>query len=47
MKSIAERIAAELNVRVPQVDAAIALLDEQGHGSVHRPLSQGSHRRAR
>ena len=27
MKSIAERIAAELNVRVPQVDAAIALLD--------------------
>jgi uncharacterized protein len=27
MKSIAERIAAELNVRVPQVDTAIALLD--------------------
>ena len=27
MKSIAERIAAELNVRVPQVDATIALLD--------------------
>jgi uncharacterized protein len=27
MKSIAERIAAELNVRVPQVDAAITLLD--------------------
>ena len=27
MKSIAERIAAELNVRVPQVDAAIGLLD--------------------
>jgi uncharacterized protein len=27
MKSIAERIAAELNVRVPQVDTTIALLD--------------------
>ena len=27
MKSIAERIAAELNVRVPQVDATITLLD--------------------
>src|SRR3984957_7950382 len=27
MKSIAERIAAELNVRVPQVDSTIALLD--------------------
>ena len=27
MKSIAERIAAELNVRVTQVDATIALLD--------------------
>src|SRR5580658_7484262 len=27
MKSIAERVAAELNVRVPQVDATIALLD--------------------
>src|SRR3984893_14474462 len=27
MKSIAERIASELNVRVPQVDATIALLD--------------------
>ena len=26
--SIAARIAEELNVRVPQVDAAIALLDE-------------------
>ena len=29
MKSIAERIAEELNVRVPQVDAAIALLDDK------------------
>src|ERR1700680_2192800 len=27
MKSIPERIVAELNVRVPQVDASIALLD--------------------
>src|ERR1700729_4048950 len=27
MKSIAERIASELNVRVPQVDTTIALLD--------------------
>jgi uncharacterized protein len=27
MKSIAERIATELNVRVPQVDAAMTLLD--------------------
>ena len=29
MKSIAQLIAEELNVRVPQVDAAIALLDDQ------------------
>lgn len=29
MKSIAERIAEELQVRVPQVDAAIALLDDK------------------
>ena len=29
MTSIAERIAAELNVRVPQVDAAVALLDDK------------------
>jgi protein Tex len=29
MKSISERIAEELNVRVPQVDAAVALLDDK------------------
>src|SRR3954452_21940809 len=29
MKSIAERIALELNVRVPQVSAAVALLDDK------------------
>ncbi|MFN7913907.1 MAG: Tex family protein [Vicinamibacterales bacterium] len=29
MKSIAERIAEELNVRVPQVSAAVALLDDK------------------
>ena len=29
MKSIAQRIAEELNVRVPQVDAAVALLDDK------------------
>jgi uncharacterized protein len=29
MKSVAERIAEELQVRVPQVDAAIALLDDK------------------
>src|SRR4029450_10821206 len=29
MTSIAQRIAGELNVRVPQVDAAIALLDDK------------------
>ncbi|MDP2389228.1 MAG: Tex-like N-terminal domain-containing protein, partial [Acidobacteriota bacterium] len=29
MKSIAQLIAEELNVRVPQVDAAIALLDDK------------------
>src|SRR5690349_8595945 len=29
MTSITERIASELNVRVPQVDAAIALLDDK------------------
>src|SRR5690349_11773035 len=29
MTSIAARIAAELNVRLPQVDAAIALLDDK------------------
>src|SRR5205809_3079878 len=29
MKSISERIAEELNVRVPQVAAAVALLDDK------------------
>src|SRR4029077_20624897 len=29
MRSIADRIAEQLNVRVPQVSAAIALLDEK------------------
>src|SRR5437870_12241818 len=29
MKSVAQRIAEEINVRLPQVDAAIALLDEK------------------
>ena len=29
MTSIAQRIAAELNVRLPQVDAAIGLLDDK------------------
>src|SRR5258707_9770609 len=29
MKSVAERIAEELHVRVPQVDAAIGLLDDK------------------
>src|SRR4051794_41883239 len=29
MKSIADRIAEQLNVRVPQVSAAIALLDDK------------------
>ena len=32
MKSIAERIAGELNVRVLQVDTTIALLDGFGDG---------------
>ena len=31
MRPIAARIAEELQVRVPQVDAAIALLDELTH----------------
>jgi len=29
MTSIAQRIAQELNVRLPQVDAAVALLDDK------------------
>ena len=47
MKSIAQRIAEELNVRLPQVDAGDRAARRQGHRAVHRPLSQGSHRRSR
>ena len=47
MIPIAKRIADELQVRVSQVEAAIALLDDKATVPVHRPLPQGSHRRAR